>query len=233
MDGDRRLGARGGHYRSGLNSIPVIERYRAHPDDVYLLVVGVAGILACLPNIDIQGAPSMAFHTHPFIHAHDPNSGDHGLAFFGSSLNAASYVHNHSTLGLLCFLCDAAPTGGASVVVTPRDTYRIRAFIEPLGLWLVAEAGRFASFTVGPPNGASGTVTVTFESQADAAAAAGSSAAPYVNLRLRVEASAPDTRPFSFAMPGASVVRGAYEFAPNADVHAATVATISWSRTAA
>ena len=219
----------GGHYRSGLNSIPVIERYRAHPDDVYLLIVGVAGILACLPNIDAQGAPSMAFHSHPFIHAHDPNSGDHGLAFFGSSLNAASYLHNHSTLGLLCFMCDAAPTG-SSVVVTPRDTYHVRAFIEPLGLWLVAEAGRFASFTVGPTTGPSGAVTVSFESQADSASAAGSPTAPYRSLRLRVEASAPDTRPFSFSMSDASVVRGAYEFAPNPDVHGETVATVSWTR---
>ena len=218
----------GGHYRSGLNSIPVIERYRAHPDDFWLLQVGVAGILACLPNIDAQGAPSMAFHTHPFIHAHDPNSGDHGLAFFGSSLNAGAYLHNHTTLGPLCFLCDLAPPAGNGVLtLTPRDTYRVRAYLEPLGLWLVAEAGLLESVALDVAGRA---VTVSLAPGAAAAAAAGLPSPPYDNLRLRVEQAAPTDRGFAFTLKepaGAQVVRGAYQFPPAAG-GGATRAVISF-----
>ena len=218
----------GGHYRSGLNSIPLIERYRSYPDDFHLLQVGIAGLIACLPNIDSNGAPSMAFHTHPMIMEHDPYSGDHGLAFFGHSLNAGSYFHNHSSLGLLCFLCDASVSAGITTI-TPRDTYHIRAYIEPLGLWLVAEAGRFTAISIN----VSGTVTVIFESQDDAATAAGASTAPYYNLRLRVEAPASAARPYSFTLTvptSASIIRDAFEFAPNSDASAVTSAVISWTR---
>lgn len=59
----------GGHYRAGLNSIPLVERFRLHPDDLYLLHVGLGGVAAVLPNFDASGAPSMAFHTYPFVQA--------------------------------------------------------------------------------------------------------------------------------------------------------------------
>ena len=204
----------GGHYRSGLNSIPVIERYRAHPDDFWLLLVGVAGVMSSMPNIDAAGATSMAFHTHPFIMEHDPNSGDHGLAWFGSSLNAGSYLHVHADLGTLCFMCDAAGALPGPVTITPRDTYHVRAFLAPLGLWLVAEAGMLHNVTLAA---GSQSVTVVFEPAAVAAAAAGMATPPYTNLRLRVEQAAPSDRPFAFhltAPAGAQILRGAYEFAP-------------------
>ena len=59
----------GGHYRAGLNSIPLVERFRLHPDDLYLLHVGLGGVAAVLPNFDASGAPSMAYHTYPFVQA--------------------------------------------------------------------------------------------------------------------------------------------------------------------
>ena len=230
----------GGHYRSGLNSIPVVERYRRHPDDFYLLQVGVAGIMAPLPNIDADGAPSMAFHTHPFVMEHDPNSGDHGLGFFGSSLNAGAYLHAHPTLGALCFMCvitspppGSLPAAAAAAPLTfePRDMYRRRAFVSSLGLWLVAEAGTFVSIEVAAD---ASTVTVLFAPSAAAAAAAGTpgTAAPYSALRLRVEQAAPEDRGFAFALTapaGAQIVRGAYQFAPSADDSATTAAVIAVS----
>lgn len=221
----------GGHYRSGLNSIPVIERYRLHPDDFYLLLVGVGGIMAPLPNINEVGAPSMAFHTHPFIMEHDPNSGDHGLGFFGSTLNAGSYLHNHTSLGPLCFMCDitSAPSATATTFV-PRDMYHRRAFLEPIGLWIVSEAGRFVSVTL---DTTAHTVTVEMESVDDAGEGAGMPGkAPFTSFRLRVEASAPVDRPFQFAWQAPSdgqVVRGAYSFAPNAIPTATTMAVISFA----
>lgn len=63
----------GGHYRAGLNALPLLERYRGDPDDIYLLHIGIGGITNMLPNVDADGAPSMAFHTHPFVMEHDPN----------------------------------------------------------------------------------------------------------------------------------------------------------------
>jgi hypothetical protein len=218
----------GGHYRSGLNSIPVIERYRAHPSDFWLLQVGIAGILAPLPNIDQDGAPSMAFHTHPFIHAHDPNSGDHGLAFFGSSLNAGAYLHNHTTLGLLCFLCDASTDAGGVTTVLPRDTYRVRAYLAPIGLWIVAEAGILESVAL---NVRARTVTIAFASGDAAAAAAGLPTPPYDDLRISVQQAAPTERPYAFNLTqpaDAVIVRGAYQFKPNADGTATSIAVIGW-----
>lgn len=227
----------GGHYRSGLNSIPVIERYRAHPDDFNLLLTGIAGNTAPLPNIDADGAPSMAFHTHPFIMAHDPNSGDHGLAFFGHALNAGAYAHAHAELGLLCFMCDIADAAAARLdpanfTLLPRDGFRARVYLEPVGLWLVAEAGRIASVSL---DVAAGSVIVSFESSDAAAAAAGTAGPPYAMLRLRVVAAAPAFRPFAFAWtsPPATAVRGAWAFAPAPDATAPTRAVLAVSATAA
>lgn len=222
----------GGHYRAGLNSIPVIERYRRHPDDFYLLQTGIGGVMAPLPNIDVDGAPSMAFHTHPFIMDHDPNSGDHGLGFFGSSLNAGAYMHAHPQLGPLCFMCVLSTDGAGATTVAPRDMYRKRAYLSPIGLWLVAEAGNLQSVTLSAD---AATVSVAFEPSAVAAASAGTAgtAAPYSALRLRVEAAAPEDRPFAFALTapaGAQLVRGAYAFAPSADDNAVTLATITVTR---
>ena len=185
--------------------------------------------MAVMPNIDAEGAPSMAFHTHPFINDHDPNSGDHGLGWFGSSLNAGSYLHNHPELGALCFMCDLLGEGDCSSAVTiaPRDTYRRRAYFSPIGLWLVAETGLLANLTM-DMEGRS--VTIYFEPSAVAAAAAGMAVAPYNALRLRFEQAAPDARPYSFTLKepaGATFVRGAWEFPP-AGVNVATKAVLSF-----
>ena len=225
----------GGHYRAGLNSIPVIERYRRHPDDFYLLQTGIAGVMAPLPNIDADGAPSMAFHTHPFVMEHDPNSGDHGLGFFGSSLNAGAYLHAHPVLGNMCFMCIASAGANGSLLVEPRDMYRRRAYLGPLGLWLVAEAGLLRSVELAAD---AASVTVLFEPSATAAAAAGvpGTAAPYSALRLRVEQAAPGDRPFAFALSapaGTQLVRGAYAFAPSADDGATTQAVVAVTRAGA
>ena len=40
---DRRLERQLHHYGSGLNAIPLLSEYREHPEDVYLLRVGMAG----------------------------------------------------------------------------------------------------------------------------------------------------------------------------------------------
>ena len=113
----------------------------------------------------------------------------------------------------------------------PADTYHRQAYLEPLGLWVVAEAGTLASLTL--DMGAK-TVAVAFVPSAAAGAAAGvgGGGAPYDFLRLRVSGEAPVDRPFAFTLsqpPGAGVVRGAYQFPPNPDASQETVAVISFA----
>eukprot|EP01047_Picozoa_sp_COSAG01_P101830 COSAG01_NODE_31504_length_596_cov_1.108652_2_plen_52_part_01 len=50
------------HYRSGLNMIPLIEWYRTHPDEHFLLEVSMGAIAGQLVNFDENGAGSMMWH---------------------------------------------------------------------------------------------------------------------------------------------------------------------------
>ena len=120
----------------------------------------------------------------------------------------------------------------APLLLLPRDTFHRAAYLEPLGLWLVAEAGTLQSVAL---DMAGGRVIVTLVSSNEAGAAAGlgeGAGAPYAALRLRLEAAAPEDRPFAFtiAQPaGAALVRGAYSFAPNADPTQPTQAVVDFA----
>lgn len=167
----------GGHYRAGLNSIPLLEEYRRRPDDVYLLHVGLGGVASVMPNIDHTGAPSMGFHTYPFVSEHDPRSGDYGLAFFGHAMGTGAYLVRDAELGVLCYLCDAielqssrngatslrprahlqlrpkssaAASGVAPmhVAVVPRDSFRQRLYVGALGLDVRLRTGKLHNATV-------------------------------------------------------------------------------------
>ena len=81
--------------------IPLIEWYRANPDDLFLLEVSMGAIAGQMCNIDEDGATSMMFHVLPHVMAFDPHSGDYGLGFFGHSLESGAYwvqdrVRGHS-----------------------------------------------------------------------------------------------------------------------------------------
>jgi len=129
------------HYRTGLNMIPLIEWYRAHPDDFFLLEVSMGAQAGQLANIDEHGAPSMMLHMLPHVLDFDPRSGDFGLGFFGHTLEAGAYFVQHPTLGELCFQCDLTSGNTIPTVIEPRDSYRQRMYLEPLGLYLQADAG--------------------------------------------------------------------------------------------
>ncbi|KAL3907316.1 MAG: hypothetical protein SGPRY_010213, partial [Prymnesium sp.] len=79
------------HYRAGLNMIPLIEWYRAHPDDLLLLEISMGAITGQMANIDADGATSMMWHALPHVMDFDPHSGDYGLGFFGNALESGSY----------------------------------------------------------------------------------------------------------------------------------------------
>ena len=147
----RRIERQLHHYGSALNTIPVLSEYRAHPDDLYLLRVGYAGLMGGIANITQDGFGPSAFHAYPSTLRIDGYSGDYGPGFLGHAINTATYVVNDPGFGWLAFggnltTGGAGPgggTAGAVVRVTPLDAARSRVYLAPLGLWLTLDAGTF------------------------------------------------------------------------------------------
>ena len=147
----RRIERQLHHYGSALNTIPVLSEYRAHPDDLYLLRVGYAGLMGGITNITQDGFGPSAFHAYPSTLRIDGYSGDYGPGFLGHAINTATYVVNDPEFSWLAFggnLTEggAGPGGGAAgavVRVTPLDAARSRVYLAPLGLWLTLDAGTF------------------------------------------------------------------------------------------
>lgn len=130
------------HYGSGLNAIPPLIEYRHHPDDFYLLRIGYAGTMGALSNIDPEGFASAAFHSFPDTLKWDAYSGDYGPNFFGYAVNAATYVINHPDFGWQTFGGNLEASR-RTVKIEPRDAFRMRVYLAPLGLWLTLDAGEF------------------------------------------------------------------------------------------
>jgi hypothetical protein len=229
------------HYRAGLNAIPIIEAFRAAPDDAFLLhtamgaLTGGYGSILPASHPTSPGAVSMGFHTVPFGLEYDPRSGDFGLGFFGVTLEAASYLVRDAQLpgGWACFMCNLGPSAGASAAsFAPGDGYHVRAYIEPLGLWLVAQTGALRALFL---DLAAATLRVDFAPALSAPAAPGGAhpAKPFSALRLKVEKHAAGRPGTAWALKDAAgmpvpVVRGAYQFKPNSDDHQGTTVTLSW-----
>ena len=130
------------HYGSGINAIPLLVEYREHPDDFYLLRVGYGGTMGALTDIDQEGFASAAFHSFPDMMKFDPYSGDYGPNFFGHAFDTATYIVKHPEFGWLTFGGNVT-TQGDKVTVTPLDSFRMRVYIAPVGLWLTLDAGEF------------------------------------------------------------------------------------------
>lgn len=140
----RRLERQLHHYGSGLNAIPVLAEYRAHPDDLYLLRVGYGGLLGAIANVTEDGFGPSGFHAFPSTLRIDGYSGDYGPGFFGHAVTTATYVVRDPALGWLAFGGNLAVTGD-TVRVRPLDSGRSRVYLAPLGLWLTLDAGTFES----------------------------------------------------------------------------------------
>ena len=169
----RRIERQLHHYGSGLNAIPALSHYREHPDDYYLLRIGYGGTMGALSNIDQEGFASVAFHSFPSTLKWDGYSGDYGPNFFGHALNTATYVINHPEFGWQAF-------GGNVkldrdwVRIQPLDSFRMRLYIAPRGLWLTLDSGTFESVAINTRNNL---VRVAFSSQSPST----------THARLRVE----------------------------------------------
>ena len=208
------------HYRAGLNQIPLVEWFRRHPDDLQTLEIAVGAMSGQMGNIDETGAPAIYFHAFPHVMEHDAYSGDYGLGFFGSSLEASATLVLHKDLGPLCYLCDLvgdSPTSGGGAAafdgdyaLIPRDAYRQRVYLEPLGLYLQADTGIFESVSLQLSDKR---ITVIFAPAADTPAGE----LTYDVLRLRIDkVSLPDAnRPgANFTVlqpPNIPIKRSAYE----------------------
>ena len=135
------------HYGSGINAIPLLTEFRGHPDDYHLLRVGYAGTMAPLSNIDPDGFAAAAFHSSPALMRWDTYSGDYGPNFFGHAVDTATYIINHPEFGWQAFGGNVKVSGD-QVTVQPRDSFRQRIYIAPLGLWLTLDSGTFDSVEV-------------------------------------------------------------------------------------
>ena len=140
------------HYGSGINAIPLLAQYREHPDDFYLLRVGYGGTMGPLTDIDQEGFASAAFHAFPDMLKFDPYSGDYGPNFFGHALNTATYIVNDPEFGWLAFGGNIRVKGN-TIKVTPLDSFRMRVYVAPLGLWLRLDAGEFDSVELNSKTG--------------------------------------------------------------------------------
>lgn len=143
----RRIERQLHHYGSGLNAIPVLDYYREHPDDEYLLRVGYGGTMGALSNIDQEGFASVAFHSFPSTLKWDPYSGDYGPNFFGHAFNTATYLIDDPEFGWQSFGGNVS-VDGDWVRVQPRDSFRQRVYVAPLGLWLTLDAGTFETIAL-------------------------------------------------------------------------------------
>lgn len=147
----RRIERQLHHYGSGLNAIPVLNEYREHPEDFYLLRVGYGGTMGALTNIDREGFASAAFHSFPSTLKWDAYSGDYGPNFFGHALNTATYVINHPDFGWQAFGGNVK-IEGELIKIQPLDSFRKRVYLAPYGLWLKLDAGMFEGVEINTTN---------------------------------------------------------------------------------
>jgi hypothetical protein len=140
------------HYGSGINAIPVLDAYRHDPSDLYLLRIGYGGSMGAISGIDQDGFASAAFHSYPDKMAFDPYTGDYGPNFFGHAWTTGTYLVRDPEFGWLAFGGNVSMEG-KTVSVEPRDSFRQRVYLAPLGLWLTLDSGQFERVTFDEANG--------------------------------------------------------------------------------
>lgn len=210
------------HYGSPLNAIPVLDAFRADPDDLHLLEVGLGGVAGSLINIDIStGRPSMAWHGSPQRLHPDPTSCDYGVGFFGHAVNAGAYLVRDGD-AWRCFFCNLRGEATESQITADLlDSFRRRVFVAPLGLDIAAEAGAFKSFGL---NLDARTLVLTFDTSTTRVLP------PIARVHLKATAL-PGKRSAHSFLAQASVVRGAYEVPLQAGQ--LTKLTVTWANAAA
>jgi len=140
------------HYGSALNSIPVLNEYREHPSDLYLLRVGYGGLMGSISNVTKEGFAPCAFHSFPSTLRNDAYSGDYASGFLGYALNTSTYLVYDKDFGWLSFGGNCEQKG--SWIKTEITTAsKSRVYIAPVGLWLTLDAGSFKSISYNEVDG--------------------------------------------------------------------------------
>jgi hypothetical protein len=138
------------HYAAALNSIPLFDAALAARDDAWLWRLAGAAGAGSLTNIRADGSASMGWHADNDLLSRDPYSADFGIGFYGHAKHAGAYLSCSAAGGWLCVGCDveavaaaALPACGAagSLRVTPRDAFRRRLYLQPLGVLLQLDGG--------------------------------------------------------------------------------------------
>lgn len=137
------------HYGSALNAIPVLKAYRDHPDDLYLLRTGYAGLMGGISNITEEGFAPAAFHAFPSTLKNDGLSGDYGSGFFGYAVNTSAYLMEHKTFGWLTFGGNLK-TEGSWISIDLTTAAKSAVFIAPAGLWITLDAGQIKTAAYDP-----------------------------------------------------------------------------------
>lgn len=188
------------HYGSGLNSLPLLDYYEQHPDDLYALRVGFGGNMAPLTNIHEDGFASAAFHSFPELLKWDPYSGDYGPGFLGLSLGQCVYILSSTKYGDIAFGGNLLSMSGASTIsVEPRDAVKRRVFIADLGLKVEISAGIISRVEF---DKSASTVTLTL----GPAATTGDLQARSAIIWLKQ----PSSVVLGYRVPGADQVRGGW-----------------------
>ena len=166
-----------------MNAIPLISRFRATPDDYYLLRVGFGGLSGPLSNIDQGGFAAASFHSFADTLKWDGYSGDYGPNFVGHTLEMGTYIVEHSDFGWQAFggnVVSKSPT----VRVQTLDSVRRRVFVAPLGAWLTLDAGAFSEVEIDPSER-----TVRLTITPSAGGVSGAASAPEARLLVQNTAS--------------------------------------------
>lgn len=134
------------HYGSGLNAIPVLNEYRKHPNDLYLLRVGYGGLMGSVSNVTEDGFGPAAFHSFPSTLEIDYLSGDYGSNYFGYAVNTATFIVKDNNFGWLCFGGNLSKDGKL-INVKITTAAKSKVFIAPANLWIELEAGKIESLS--------------------------------------------------------------------------------------
>ena len=137
------------HYGSALNAIPVLKAYRDHPDELYLLRTGYAGLMGGISNITKEGFAPAAFHAFPSTLKNDGLSGDYGSGFFGYAVNTAAYLTEHKEFGWLTFGGNLKMEG-SWITIQLTTAAKSAVFIAPSGLWITLDAGQIKTVAYHP-----------------------------------------------------------------------------------
>lgn len=140
---------------------------------------------------------------------------------------------NHPSYGWLCYLCNLGADSGTPGIVSYSvvDAYQVRSYLEPLGVYLVAEAGNLQSIYLNLNNN---TAIITFAPAVSSPASFSQhDAQPFTYLRLSVTQTTTKRPPLSnIAVTDAagqpcSQVRDAYQIQPSGS--GPTTVYLNWS----